>query len=407
MDLIDAQANQTLWTKEYQRQSGEALLLQEQVAAHAADVLRCALISRRPTAGSIDSETLSLFLRACDQVQRFDGGPADMLGAANQLTQRAPGYSRGWSMLAMANAYASRVAPGARSGDLREAAAQAAERAEKLDASNGEALLAKSIALPLLGAWEEREALILEALEREPNSAQALLILAELYSEVGRIADALDLVRQSVAVDPLSPISWSAHIPLLAAVGLNQELEDVRERLHRTWPNSPSAILNRFSSAMYNGDYAKALAMMDAGAPAEQPLLRAYLKAGIAGDDAGRRQAARDIAAAARQGRQELPPAIAIASTTGELDEAFALADLHFERAGPNVRVGEPAGGAGRYLPFVLSTREMRRDPRFMTLMQKVGLLDYWHGSGVWPDFCSDPALRYDCRGFDLSDTAR
>jgi hypothetical protein len=33
-----------------------------------------------------------------------------------------------------------------------------------------------------------------------------------------------------------------------------------------------------------------------------------------------------------------------------------------------------------------------------MTIAKRVGLVDYWRSSGRWPDFCSDPGLKYDCK---------
>jgi hypothetical protein len=43
-------------------------------------------------------------------------------------------------------------------------------------------------------------------------------------------------------------------------------------------------------------------------------------------------------------------------------------------------------------------TASLRRDPRFMQLAARLGMVDYWHSSGHWPDFCSEPGLPYDCR---------
>jgi hypothetical protein len=40
----------------------------------------------------------------------------------------------------------------------------------------------------------------------------------------------------------------------------------------------------------------------------------------------------------------------------------------------------------------------IRSDTRFIALTAKLGLLAYWEKSGVWPDFCSEPQLPYDCR---------
>jgi len=38
------------------------------------------------------------------------------------------------------------------------------------------------------------------------------------------------------------------------------------------------------------------------------------------------------------------------------------------------------------------------RDPRFIELAMRIGLVDYRQSSGHWPDFCADPKLPYDCR---------
>jgi hypothetical protein len=47
---------------------------------------------------------------------------------------------------------------------------------------------------------------------------------------------------------------------------------------------------------------------------------------------------------------------------------------------------------------FGVGTSAMRRDPRFMPLAARLGLVDYWRSSGPWPDFCSEPGLPYDCK---------
>ncbi|WP_297695100.1 hypothetical protein, partial [Phenylobacterium sp.] len=39
-----------------------------------------------------------------------------------------------------------------------------------------------------------------------------------------------------------------------------------------------------------------------------------------------------------------------------------------------------------------------RSDPRFWRAAARAGYLDYWRKRGVWPDFCYDPKLPFDCR---------
>jgi len=81
-------------------------------------------------------------------------------------------------------------------------------------------------------------------------------------------------------------------------------------------------------------------------------------------------------------------------SSLGDEDDAYAIADQIYPR-----RVGRSAAeteqiwlddpdGAG-FRPFITSpaAAPMRRDPRYLRLAQRVGLLDYWR-SGRAPDFC-------------------
>jgi len=47
---------------------------------------------------------------------------------------------------------------------------------------------------------------------------------------------------------------------------------------------------------------------------------------------------------------------------------------------------------------FRPALHKLRRDPRFMRVAKRIGLLDYWEASGKWPDLCYEPDLPYDCK---------
>jgi hypothetical protein len=48
---------------------------------------------------------------------------------------------------------------------------------------------------------------------------------------------------------------------------------------------------------------------------------------------------------------------------------------------------------------FRPALRRFRQDPRFMAVAKRMGLVDYWQKSGIWPDFCfTDPDQPYDCK---------
>lgn len=402
--VVDSQSGVTLWSNEYRRSASEGVEMQEQVATHVTDVLRCALYSRGPKAGEIDSQTLAIFLRACDRAQRFDQGPEEMYEAARQVTVQAPEFSRGWSMLAMASAIASRNVAPERAEQLRTEARAAAETARSLDPTNAECDLALSLTFPFT-EWRERRKLLEHALELEPGSAEANLFIGFLLAELGRMSDAAAYMRRAVALDPLSPGQRTAMAPILAATGGHAEARTLRERNSRVWPTSPSIWNNRFNGEMFGGDPAVALGMLDniASSPVtmEQPIeaaLRRFLVARRDGDRDAMRSAVRELAVLATEGRFDTPRAITASSIAGELDVAFSLADTFFSN--PRIDPGnrQPVMTAHRYFLFVLPGRAMRLDPRFIALANKIGLVDYWQESGGWPDFCDDPELPYDCR---------
>jgi TolB-like protein len=400
MHVIDARANLTLWSNTYARETADAGALQEQVAAHAAGVLRCALVSRRPRAGAIDPQTLSIFLRACDRVANFDRPPEEMVTIARQVTERAPRFSRGWSMLAMATAFASRGAAAGEAEALIEDSREAAERARRLDRNNDEILLAEAVALPQMGHWNERQDLITRALELEPDSADALMLQGELLAEQGRMNEALTYFRRALAIEPLSPSYWGVMFPALGAAGRFEEGVEYRERLLRVWPNSTSGLYNRFTSLSLIGDPQGALEMLEGPNPPirlSTATHASWMRWLIARRDRNRlalRAAAHELAAVSRRGELDLPRAISIASAAGELDLAFGLAREHIQRG---ARVAQPIGGAGRYFQFMPAASAMRRDARFMALMREMGLVAHWLETDRWPDFCVTEQIPYDC----------
>jgi len=104
-------------------------------------------------------------------------------------------------------------------------------------------------------------------------------------------------------------------------------------------------------------------------------------------DDIARaRDAAR--AAAASGNMYAIQNAMEAMSALGFTDDAFAIA----------ARYQTTSCNCVESVLFFTLTAPLRRDPRFMQLAARLGLVDYWRTSGHWPDFCSEPGLPYDCR---------
>lgn len=393
-ELIDARNNLTLWSREFRRAEGESEPMLDQIAIHAAYVLRCAFVTRRNDAGPLDPDALAAFVKACDQINLYDGGRNETLQSAKAVTERAPGLSGGWSMYAVAAARKASFSPPDEADALKIEANAAIESALKLDRRNPEAYLARAMLTPPRGAWLKHEALVRRALAVDPDFADAHAMLGDLYLQAGRMQDAVDSYQRAVDSDPLSPMNQTNLVPALSGLGRQAQAAAIRDRLYRIWPNSPRVWMHRLHNAAFPGkveDAAAVLAGIDK-APFkmeadELGAFRQYLAAKVSGDPEERKKAADRYVELALAGRFDTAPAISALSEVGELDRAFALARDYLR---------EPL--ASTWVLFSPPTEKMRRDPRFIALVGGTGLVEYWMQTGRWPDFCYDADLPYNCR---------
>ena len=90
------------------------------------------------------------------------------------------------------------------------------------------------------------------------------------------------------------------------------------------------------------------------------------------------------------------PYLITIWSDLGLVDEAYALAERM--RFGPSGGPGDVMGTNAyhTHLLFSVTCRSLRADPRFVKVCARLGLVEYWLTTGLWPD-CADE-VPYDFR---------
>ena len=55
------------------------------------------------------------------------------------------------------------------------------------------------------------------------------------------------------------------------------------------------------------------------------------------------------------------------------------------------------AQGLEAWFLFTPITRNMRQDPGFIRLADRMGLIKYWRETGKRPEFCTEPARRAEC----------
>jgi DNA-binding winged helix-turn-helix (wHTH) protein/tetratricopeptide (TPR) repeat protein/TolB-like protein len=348
--------------------------------------LSCALEDRRQSGRRLEPRVLALYLNACDAVAR-EGNQARMLETTSRLVAAAPDLAIGHALYGIAQAnIAYEAGSPAQAEALRRRARESAARALRLDPRTPKAYLAIANSYPEGGSWLERERNLLKAREIDPNLNPGRLSYIEMLREVGRLREAFRIAQQLIASGDPRTLSF-ASFPAAALAIESGEPGMAKEILAQADRDSPHISRGaRWNIASNWLEPAEALKELEALGP-EGINPRAFACA---------LRFHRELEARRASGARGLPPEcygmvlfrrIRYLARQGDLDGAFAA----LESSPPEER------GSIRVL-FDRTLPALRRDPRFVPLVRKIGLVDYWSRSGNWPDFCREPGLPFDCR---------
>ncbi len=176
--------------------------------------------------------------------------------------------------------------------------------------------------------------------------------------------------------------------------GRIEEARATIDRAARLWPDDHDVWSTRMAVEAREGDPDRALALINdsASRPAEWEPDRLAPWRNLALARKSRSSAlidalVRDEFAKLAAGKTNVPRAILMLNNVGRPDQAYAVAAMATD--------SDPVDPETLFRPFADG---MRRDPRFMPLAAKLGLVDYWRRTGKWPDFCAAPDLPYDCK---------
>lgn len=397
--LDHAVTHATVWTASYDQKGATALEFQSQIAAIAADVVKHALDARSNNPGKIDDASLGLILQlaAGNHTITRDGLLAT-LDQSRQLTVRLPKYAYGYSSRAVSAALLMYAAAPGEIESLRAETEKNANQALALDPKDPQAYLALSLLIPN-GRWADKEAALRKGLAQAPNDATLQNYLAGTFTSVGRMREALALYTTSRMLDPLSPPKTANLAVVLMDIGRVAEAVSTINRAGETWPSNMAVWQSRFSILAISGHEAEAAALLDSAQshsinlePRAVAARRTYLDALRSKNPTGTSAAASAIRSAVASGDIDKPRAMQMYAKLGDVDSAFALAETLY----PSLALRREPISTGPL--FQASTDSMRRDRRFLPLVAKAGLVDYWQKTGKWPDFCADPDFPYNCR---------
>jgi DNA-binding winged helix-turn-helix (wHTH) protein len=386
VELVASPSGKVIWAGRFERPTAELDAFMDQVSVQIAHELHCASSDGWPPYFDQDPELARLALDHCDAIGRdFD----EMVRYDAQITQRAPGFARGWSTYAIDTALVAEDLP----PRLREAgyarAGQYARRALAIDPHQGLAYAAIMQSMDIVPQWFERERVAAEGIAADPRSAEIHSWHGEDLAEIGRLQDALGEARLAYQYEHF----LTGKVKQLAITEANAgEIESARDSLalgRRLWPGHPWFDQLEFELALYDGDPATAIKLLDEHKvrypESRVRVYRALLAWRMVPSARTDAAAVRAINSAALEG-----PA------TGEQVQLLALLghiDAAYQRAGHL-----PSSTTGNVGWFRKGLAPFRADRRFMSLAARVGLAKIWLKSGTWPDFCGEKGFPYDCR---------
>ena len=383
--VLSGSTRSILWAGHFQQPSEKVDDLSTQVGVTATRVLACAVEAISERKAKLGEQTVKLYLNGCSRLaEEYDETTSDVAALFEQVVQSAPQFTPAWARLLYSEAIASDALP---SSPMLPLLRKHFSEASRQGIQTGATYVAQASLLPS-NFYLERIQSLERGVSRFPADPMLHAALGDWLMRVGRQNDAIIHARRASELDPASPAARMRYVWTLAHSGKPGALNELKQA-ERSWPGATNIELARFSYEMRYGDPRAALRMIEQGSArwgAEAVI--AFLQARLNPTEASIDRAVAAQTQLHRQNPAYVSGLVVTLATFGRNEEAIEalLAYKHPEAAGFNSEGW-----------FRSATKGMRRDPRFMQAMAKVGLLKYWKRSGNWPDFCFDPDLPYDC----------
>ena len=392
--LVDARDKTSMWSEQYDRDIGDSLNLQSEIAAAIAAALRLQF-EQGPRAGAIDAAAYELWLRArsTNLADLSDEHSVAAVTLLEQAIARAPAFARAWAALALNRAILLPRTHDAVGTPEHTAALAAANRALELDASCGDALQALAFLKPAFGGYREKLDLFERFLRLRPSDAFASFHYAGALVSVGRMRDSLPYYRLALELEPLSSGLIAPCAATLSSVG---RVDEAMALIDSAWAKFPSAAIWFFrawlkgmkgGSAAVLQEFSEDTALRVGVSEADIALFR-HIHGTLVLPEAERRPAARALFdPKAPMLWIGLCKFAALAGCQDEVFEAFANAFASGQpiagRGLGNFGIPRAVQSAGL---FYFDGAAMRNDARFAGVCARLGLVDYWTTSGHWPD---------------------
>jgi DNA-binding winged helix-turn-helix (wHTH) protein/tetratricopeptide (TPR) repeat protein len=377
-----------LWSKDFSKPAPQSESFEAQIAFAAGKVLACAIESQEGD-HKLSARLAKIYLNGC--VGLADGNESsfrDLNRLFEQVTRSAPDFEPAWRKLLMGEA--ATLDSYDRSDAEKLHARQIVQSAAKLNPALPQLDVVKS-ALLQSNEIRGRMKLVEEAYSRAPTDGFLADYYSLLLTRTGRLYESVTAARNAVRADPLSPTHRVTLVFALATAGRIAEAQEELRQAETLWPDSAALKEVHYTLSLRFTDPGEAIRLRDSGQlmPASAPWQGSFLAARADRTPAKVEQALRDARAMYASNWQWISHAAQTFGEFGREDELFDIL-LNWNRPDSVDFVTD--------VIFRPPLHNFRRDPRFILVAKRLGLLDYWKSSGKWPDFCFEADMPYDCK---------
>ena len=209
--LMLASSEKQLWSQDYDREGGDVLGIEAEVAAAIAHEIRAQVTPHLSRSGKVvapDAQDAYLLALSYDQEGTAEGF-RQAVASFEKAIQIQPDYAAAYA--ALSGAWTSRAVFGNLSWSAVEPAArQNVLKALNLDPDLAQAHMRLGLLLMTFDLnWAEAEKEMRRAVQLDPNDLASQGALAYLFSALGRFPEALEHASREATLDPFSPAAQS------------------------------------------------------------------------------------------------------------------------------------------------------------------------------------------------------
>jgi len=371
--LIRGATDEHFWSESYDRELGDVLTLESDVAQAIARKVEVTVTgqerSRLVASRHISPDVYENYLKG--EFALGNGNTRSDLERTiayfNQAISQDPAFAAAYVGLADAYIDLGTVFAGGSPAETRPKAISAARKALELDPELAEAHVQLAYLYQQEWRWSDAEAEYKRVLKLTPNDAAAHLGFARLLLSEGRTEEAMEWSKRARELDPLAITGSKLGWILFCARSYDEAIRELRASL-AVRPDDASALWQLGFSLIAEGKFQDAIPPLERAAAITQRapgvvgvLARAYGHAGRRSD------ALRLIEELHRRGQNGYVPAAAFVQAyvgLADYDQVFSW----FERA------YQEKSNILQWIKVEPFPDAMRNDPRFKDLVRRVGL---------------------------------